>query len=122
MNGKELLKITGIPVFIASLCCLSPIVIVIFGFVSVEFATSLADTLYGSYKWYFRIAGLVSMIVAVVLYFRKSKNICTFNAVKRNVNVIINTVLIVFITGILGYILFLYVVVHYWGVWLHIWE
>ncbi len=56
---KEILKITGLPVLFASMCCLSPIIIFIFGLGSLTFVSSLADTLYGDYKWYFRLFGLV---------------------------------------------------------------
>jgi len=116
MNIKELLKISGVPVVIASLCCLSPIVLVVFGIGTVGFASSLADTLYGDYKWYFRIAGLVAMAIALVFYFWRNKNICTLDEVKRRRNEIINTITLTLIAGILGYVFFLYVVVHYAGV------
>ncbi|MDP3957283.1 MAG: hypothetical protein Q8Q10_02160 [bacterium] len=121
MNIKELLKISSVPVVIASLCCLSPIILVVFGIGTVGFASSLADTLYGDYKWYFRIAGLIAMAIALILYFREVKDICTLDAVKRRRNEIINTVAFTLIVGILGYIFFLYVVVHYVGVWLRLW-
>ncbi len=122
MNIKEIFKISGIPVVIASLCCLSPVILVVFGIGTVSFASSLADTLYGDYKWYFRIAGLIAISIALALYFRHTKNICTLDAVKRRHNEIINTVAITLIAGVFGYIFFLYVVVHYAGVWLHLWK
>lgn len=121
MKPKELLKLTGIPVLFASLCCLSPLLLVFFGLASVSFAAELADTFYGEWKWAFRLAGLLFLSLFLFFYFRK-KGICTLDQAKRHRNKIINTVLIVFITAILGYVFFLYVVVHYWGVWLNIWE
>lgn len=121
MNIKELLKLSSVPVAIASLCCLSPVILVVFGIGTVGFASSLADTLYGEYRWYFRIAGLIAMAIALVFYFRKSKDICTLDAAKRRRNEIINTIAFTLIIGIFGYIFFLYVVVHYIGVWLNIW-
>jgi len=122
MKIKEALKISSIPVVIASLCCLSPIILVLLGVGTVGFASSLADSLYGEYKWYFRLAGLAVMAVALVMYFRRKKNICTLDAVKRRRNEIINTVALVLIAGVLGYLFFLYVVLHYIGVFLDIWE
>lgn len=121
MRWKEILKITGIPVVLASLCCLSPILLVVFGIGTVGFASSLADTLYGEYKWVFRIVGLIAMAGSLFWYFRRSKNICTLDAVKRRRNEILNTVAITLIVGVLGYIFFLYVVVHFIGVWLYLW-
>ncbi|MDD5083393.1 MAG: hypothetical protein PHT88_00450 [Candidatus Moranbacteria bacterium] len=122
MNIKEILKLSGIPVLIASLCCLSPVILVVFGIGTVSFASSLADTLYGEYKWYFRLAGLIVMAIALVLYFRRTKNICSLDAAKRQRNEIINTIALTLIVGVLGYIFFLYVVVHYIGVWLTLWK
>lgn len=122
MNLKEIFKISSIPVVIASLCCLSPVILVVFGIGTLGFATSLADTLYGEYKWFFRIAGLVAMTIALVLYFRRKKGICTIDEAKRRKNEIINTVALTVITCVIGYIFFLYVVVHYAGVYLNIWK
>lgn len=122
MKIKEALKISSIPVVVASLCCLSPIILVLLGVGTVGFASSLADTLYGEYKWYFRIAGLALMAIALVLYFRRKKNICTLDAAKRRRNEIINTIALVLVAGILGYLLFLYVILHYIGALLDIWE
>lgn len=121
MKIKELFKISGLPVVFASLCCLSPIVVVLFGLGSVTFASTLADTLYGDYKWYFRAFGLILLLAAYVWYLRKNKGICTIDQAKRHRNEIINNILILLITGVLGYIIFLYVIVHYIGVFLKIW-
>ncbi|MDQ5962632.1 MAG: hypothetical protein QG653_439 [Patescibacteria group bacterium] len=121
MNIKELLKISGIPVLVASLCCLSPVILVMLGISTVSFASSLADTLYGTYKWYFRGLGLVSLLVALVVYFRRVEGVCTFDDAVRKRNEIINKVALALIVGVLGYLFFLYVVVHYIGVFLNIW-
>ena len=121
MKLKEIFKISSIPVMFASLCCLSPVVVVLFGLGSVTFASTLADTLYGEYKWYFRALGLVLLAIAYVYYLRKNKGICTLDQAKRHKNEIINSILVTLIAGIVGYIVFLYVIVHYVGVWLKIW-
>src|SRR3989344_9250444 len=112
---KESLKISSIPVVFASLCCLAPIVLVLVGVSTVSFAASLADTFYGDYKWYFRLAGLVSLIVALVIYLRR-KGVCTLDEAKKRRNEIFNIIALSLIAGVVGYIFFLYVVVHYVGV------
>ena len=122
MNIKEIFKISSIPVAIASLCCLSPVILVLFGLSTVSFASSLGDTLYGEYKWYFRVAGIIALMVALVFYFRRAKGVCTIDEAVRRRNEIINTVVLVFIAGVIGYIFFLYVVVHYIGVFLNLWK
>ena len=54
-NLREIFTISSIPVFFASLCCLSPILLLSFGFVSLTVANELADVLYGTYKWVFKM-------------------------------------------------------------------
>lgn len=122
MNIRELLKISSIPAIIASLCCLSPVILVLAGVSTVSVASSLADTLYGEYKWYFRFAGLVSLCAALVFYLRRTKGICTIDEAKRRRNEIINIAALTLIAAVLSYIFFLYVVVHYIGVFLKLWQ
>jgi hypothetical protein len=122
MQIKEIFKVSSLPVIIASLCCLSPVILVLLGVGTVSFATSLADTLYGTYKWYFRIAGLLALTLSLVVYLRRTKGICTIDDAVRRRNEIINIVMLALITSVLGYLFFLYVVVHYVGVFLNIWS
>lgn len=119
---KEIIKLSSLPVVLASLCCLSPIILVLLGVSTVSFASSLADTLYGDYKWIFRSVGLIALLGALWYYLRRKKGICTIHEAKRRRNEIINYVALTIIAGVLGYIFFLYVVVHYIGVWLALWE
>ncbi|PIR52524.1 hypothetical protein COU76_06045 [Candidatus Peregrinibacteria bacterium CG10_big_fil_rev_8_21_14_0_10_49_10] len=121
MKARDIFRIIGAPVVFASLCCLSPVILVLLGISTVSFAGSLADTLYGDYKWIFRGVGLLLLIISLVLYFRK-RGVCTLDQAKRSRNKIMNTVLMSLIVAIAGYFFFLYVVVHYIGVWLQIWE
>lgn len=118
---KELLKISSIPVLIASLCCLSPVILVLLGISTVSFASSLADTLYGEYKWAFRAVGLLALLGSLMFYLRRKIGICTLDDVVRRRNEVINYLALTVIAGVLGYIFFLYVVVHYVGVWLSLW-
>ena len=119
---KSILKITGIPVIVASLCCLTPVVLVFFGLGSVSIAASLADTLYGTYRWAFRITGLILLGLSLIWYLRREKGICTLDEAKRRRNEILNIVGITLIVGVIGYFLWLYVVVEYAGKWLNIWN
>lgn len=123
MNKKltDVLKLSSIPVVLASLCCLSPVILVLLGISTVSFASSLADTLYGDYKWVFRGVGLLALLGALVYYFRRKKGICTIDEAIKRRNEIINYVALAIIAGVLGYLFFLYVVVHYVGVWLDLW-
>lgn len=119
---KDILKISSIPVVLASMCCLSPVILVLLGVSTVSFASSLADTLYGDYKWVFRGVGLLALLGALVFYLRRSKGICTIDEAIRRRNEIINYLALTVIAGVFGYFFFLYVVVHYAGVWLNLWQ
>lgn len=122
MNYKDIFTLSAIPVVVASLCCLTPIVIVLGGLGSVALASSLADMLYGDYKWYFRAAGVLLLLLSVVVYLRRTKGVCTIDDYVRRRNEIINLVALTLAVGIAGYFFFLYVVVHYAGVFLGLWH
>lgn len=116
------LRISSIPVIIASLCCLSPVILVSLGVASVSFASSLADTFYGEYKWYFRAAGFIALIVSFIFYVRRQVGVCTIDEAVKRRNELLNKFALVLIIGVLGYLFFLYVVVHYVGVFLQLWK
>jgi len=121
-NIKDIFKISSIPVVLASMCCLSPVILVLLGVSTVSFASSLSDTLYGEYKWAFRIVGLLALLFSLAHYLRRKKGICTIDDVKQRRNEILNYIAVTVIVGALGYVFFLYVVVHYIGVWLALWD
>lgn len=121
MTTKELLKLTGIPVLLASMCCLSPLIFLWLWVISLSAATELTDVFYGTYKWLFRGIGLLALAFTLWYYFR-TKGICTLDQAKRHRNKIISTTIVTLTGAILGYMFFLYVVVHYIGVWLEVWK
>jgi len=118
---KEILKIASLPVIIGSLCCLSPIILVLFGLGTVGVASTLADTLYGSYAWVFRIGGLALLAMSIIMYLRRTKGICTFDEAKKRRQEIFNIVVLTLVSAVAGYFIFLYVVLHYIGIFLKIW-
>ena len=118
---KDYFKISALPVLFASLCCFSPIVLVMFGLSSVSFASSLGESLYGDHKWIFRGLGLFFLAISLFLYFKK-KGLCTLDQAKKNKGSILNTILLSLIVSVLVYIFWLYLVLHYWGAFLNIWE
>lgn len=120
--AKDTFKIISIPVIIASLCCLSPVILVLFGLSTATFAGSLADTLYGNYKWLFRIAGFLLLTISIIIYLRRQKGICTLDEARKRRNEIINIVLIAVSAAIIGYVIWLYVIVEYIGKLLNIWK
>lgn len=113
-------RLTALPIFIASLCCLVPVTLVALGLSSVTFAASLTSVLDGKYRWLFILAGLLSLCVSVFAYLRR-QNICTLDQAKRRKKEVINILAIIFITTALGYVLFFYLIVDGLGHWLKIW-
>ena len=79
MLVKDIFKITSLPVLFASLCCLSPVILVLLGISTVSYATSLSNTLYGDYKWVFRAIGMLTLFGSIVYYVRRNKGICTID-------------------------------------------
>ncbi len=62
--------------FVAITCCVSPVVFVLLGIATAAEAVTLGDTLYYEYGWYFRTAGLIVAVIAVVLFLR-GRNQCS---------------------------------------------
>ena len=97
------------------LCCITPLVLVLFGLASISTAISLDNVLTGQYVWVFRSAALLFLALALVVYFRR-RGICTLDQARRQRNSIINTVLLTLLFATGGYIAFEYIVLGYWGV------
>lgn len=92
---------------LASLCCVGPLVIVLFGLGSVSFALTLSQ-----YRLYFLGFGFMFMSVAIILHLRKINKTCDVNCfsvegLKRERKFIASVVLSM---GII-YVLALYVIV-----------
>lgn len=118
---KETLKISSVPAIIASLCCLSPVILVLTGLATTTFAASLSDLFYGTYKWVFRGVGFVALVIAYMFYIRR-QGVCTFDEAIKRRNELINKFMLVLIVAILFYVIFLYGFVEYLGIKLGIWE
>lgn len=100
---------------IGGLCCLTPIVLVLFGLASVAVAADLGNVLYGEYRWEFRLTALAFVAAALVVYFRR-QGVCTLDQVRRQRNRIMNVSLLVLIAATGIYLFWNYVVLHYWGI------
>lgn len=118
---KEFFNLTGIPVLIASLCCIAPVVLVLLGISTVSFAASLTNVLEGQFQWLFILVGIISLIFFLILYFR-GKGICTIDQAVRNKNEIINKTVLVIIFSIIFYIILFYGIINYIGKALQIWN
>ncbi len=75
-DSRAVLIFSSLAALVGGLCCLTPIVLVLFGLASVPAAAGLGNMLYGDYRWLFRIAALIFLGIGLLVYFRK-KGICT---------------------------------------------
>ena len=114
-DRKAIWLLSGLGGLIGGLCCLTPIVVILLGISGVAAANSLGNTLYGEYRWAFRVVALVCLALALIVYFRK-RGICTLDEAKRQRNRVINVTSLVVFTSAGIYILWTYVVLHYWGI------
>lgn len=121
MPINKIIQLTGLPVLLASLCCLAPVILVMLGLSTTSFALSLSDTLYYDYRWAFRILGLITLAGSLWFYFRK-QGICTLDDVKRHRNKVINTLMLVLVVSVSAYIVWLYFIVDWFGILLGIWQ
>jgi hypothetical protein len=122
LTKKELFRITWFPVLVASLSCLAPVLLLLFGLSTLSAAASLSDILYGRYKWWFFLTGLVSLAASFILSLRRGKGICTLNEAKRRRNEILNTAFVSLGAALVAYLVWTYVIVELVGYSLGLWR
>ena len=93
---KSLWKWIGGSAFLASMCCIPSVVLVLFGLASVSSAAALSNDLYwgtNGMSWFrpaLSVLSLVLVALGLVLYFRND-GICTLDEVRRQRKRIVNT-------------------------------
>jgi hypothetical protein len=121
-DKKTATLISVVGAFFAGLCCFSPLVLFLVGAASASFATELSDTLYGDFKWYFRSAGFLFLVIAYGFWYKKRSVACSLDARKRLRRKMLNYFLLSVILFLFLYVIWLYVIVEYWGIAVGIWE
>ena len=84
-NKKKLWYAGGFAGFIASLCCLGPVILVLLGLTGVSTALSI-----GKFSWIFTTLALIFLVVAIFLYLSKG-NKCNTKGLKENWKTILIT-------------------------------
>ena len=77
-EDKKLVAAGGFAGVLGALCCVGPVVIVLFGLGSVSTALTI-----GKYSWLFTTIALIFFGVAAFLYLKK-KNCCSASGIKQN--------------------------------------
>ena len=114
-DRKAVLVVSSLTAFIGALCCMTPIVLVLFGLAGVSIANDLGNVLYGDYKWAFRAAALLFLAGGLVIYFRR-RGVCSLDEAKRQRTRILNVALLSLVTAASIYVFWNYVVLYYWGI------
>ena len=101
--------------FLASMCCVPSVVLLMFGFASVSTAAALSNKLYwgeGGF-WWFRptmlLIAFAFVVIGLIIHFR-SRGICTLDQAKRERRKVVNTTLLVLLISYLAYLLLNYVI------------
>jgi len=98
----EMLKLTLPSAIVASLCCLSPLVFVLFGASATSFGVVLFTKTLGPYEWAFFLGGLVFLVGSFTVYFRGS-DICTLDQARARRREVVNTTLLVGFVALVGF-------------------
>ena len=77
-EDKKLVVAGGFAGVLGALCCVGPVVIVLFGLGSVSTALTV-----GKYTWLFTTIALIFFGTAIFLYLKK-KNCCSASGIKQN--------------------------------------
>ncbi len=125
---KSLWKWIGGSAFLASMCCIPSVVLVLFGLASVSSAAALSNDLYwgtNGMSWFrpaLSVLSLVMVALGLVLYFRND-GICTLDEVRRQRKRIVNTSVIALTLAVLIYVVFNFIILTEIGVALDLpWE
>jgi len=99
---KKAVRISTGGGFLASLCCVGPLIIVLFGIGGVSTALGIVK-----YRPYFIFVGALFILASLFFYIKKRHGICNVKTIKQNLSLIIVTLIA---TVIIWYIL-VYIVV-----------
>lgn len=100
MKIAQVLKLILPSAIMASLCCLSPLVFVLFGASATSFAVVLFTKTLGPYEWVFFLGGMVFLGGSLTAYF-KSRGICTLDQARARGREVVNTALLVGVAALL---------------------
>ena len=119
----SLLGLVGGASVISSLCCLPPVIMVLFGLSSISAAAAFGDSLYfGPARWIFYGASFLFLGLGLAFYFRR-QGICNLDDARRQQTRILNTGLLVLAASVAGYLFLTYVILEIVGIQLGLpWE
>jgi len=83
---------------IGMLCCVTPVVLVLFGLTTATAAVSLATRWYAEYAWHLRGAAVLLASAGIMLHLKR-RNACSLRGARANLNLIVTT----FLIGVLTY-------------------
>ena len=99
MKFTQVFKLSFPAAIVASLCCLSPLVFVLFGASATSFGVLLFTKTLGPYEWVFFLCGAVLFGGSLVVYFR-SRGVCTLDQARARRREVLNTALLVTVVAL----------------------
>lgn len=86
----SIIGISSLAGLIASLCCVTPVVLVLFGITSVSFASALDYQLDSNYEAAFVLLGMATLFLGIWVYYKKNRLFLSDNVGKtRLINYLI---------------------------------
>lgn len=82
-DKKRLITFGGLAGVIASLCCIGPVVLVLFGLGGISLALSI-----GRFSWFFTAIAIIFFVIGTMLYLKK-RNACTVNGVRKHAKILL---------------------------------
>ena len=83
--------------FVGMLCCVTPVVLVLFGLTTATAAVSLATRWYAEYAWYLRGVAALLAAAGIMLHLRK-RNACSLRGARANLGLIGTTFVVTVLT------------------------
>lgn len=103
MKMLEAFKVSFPAAVLATLCCLSPLVLVLFGASVSSFSVVLFTRTLGPYEWLFFAAGGLLLVASVWFYFR-SKGVCSLSEARARRREIMDAILVVTIMALVAFV------------------
>ena len=83
---------------VGMLCCVTPVVLVLFGLTTATAAVSLATRWYAEYAWHLRATAALLAVAGITIHLRR-RNACSLRGARANLSLIATTVVV----GVLTY-------------------
>lgn len=100
MKILRMLRLSFPAATVASLCCLSPLVLVLLGASASSFGVTLFTRTLGPYEWVFFSTGAAFLVASLIAHFR-AQNICTLDQARARQKEVVKTTTLVLVVALI---------------------